>query len=95
MPKSILEALYRGEIEHILERKTKHSSMCDEVIDKIENETSYLKSNIPAESWEHFENLERLYDKISEYAQTDIFYRGFTFGALLIFEIMEFKEEII
>jgi len=94
MLKSILEALYYGNIIPN-EIEMRHNSAYIEIMDKLNNEVIYLKSKLSSENWKHFENFDDLFNKAANYAQTEIFSRGFTLGALLIFEIMERKEDMI
>jgi len=93
MSKSILEALYYGEIRPC-EQRMRRNPVRKEMINKIENEENYLKSKLSCEDWDHFQELCGLCNDVTGDNQADIFSRGFVIGALLIFEIMERKDKL-
>ena len=89
--KSILTALYNGEINPSERKKSKGEEQS--AIEKnIQSLKDYFKKGMTEEDYKNLEELEELYCESSEIDNVDAFAYGFTMGALFLVEIMVGKE---
>ncbi|MCL2773371.1 MAG: hypothetical protein FWD71_08465 [Oscillospiraceae bacterium] len=94
MSKSIFEDLYYGRINPF-EKRTQITPEREEIENKIKDEKRYLQSKLSPDDCERLQSLENLFTEASADDEITMFAHGCIFGALLIFEIMERKEEIV
>lgn len=87
MSKSILEALYYGEI-NTGERFVAHSTESKELGRKIEAEKRYFIVKMSLDDVQRFEALEALYIQSGEEGRIALFSHGFKLGALIMMEIL-------
>jgi hypothetical protein len=86
MAKSILEALYRGEIVPF-ERPSNPNSW--ETEEKICNEKDYLKTILSHDDYTRLEYMESLYGQKIKDEENDLFVYSFMLGALIMQELIE------
>lgn len=92
--KSLLEALYAGEItpwQSALPKTDEHQAL----LKKIENEEHYFSEKMSSDDYKRFQSLEDLLTLADHLETADIYARGFALGTLLMQEVMALRERLM
>jgi len=94
MTQSILEALYNGTLvpgERPYNKNPKREALSE----KIEDEKRYFMQKMSLDDCQRFQMLDGLHAEAAFEEEMQVYYYGFTLGALLMVEVMERRDEMI
>ena len=84
----MLRELYNGKVIP-WERHSRCSAEQLEIMHKITAEEEYLAKKMSPEDCKRFKALSELYSKLSISEETEIFAHGFSFGVLVMVDVMD------